>query len=42
MRPITEDAAPWFGYEGSGAQHELPNRVTNLLNNGSLERRCLL
>ncbi|EPJ7088694.1 glycohydrolase toxin TNT-related protein [Citrobacter amalonaticus] len=42
MEPITVnagDAAPWFGYEGGGAQYELPSRVTDLLRNGSLERR---
>ncbi|EDF8720487.1 DUF4237 domain-containing protein [Salmonella enterica] len=42
MGPITVDAgeaAPWFGYEGGGTQYELPNKVIDLINNGSLERR---
>ncbi|HCS1417880.1 TPA: glycohydrolase toxin TNT-related protein, partial [Shigella boydii] len=41
-KPITVDAgeaAPWFGYEGGGIQYELPDKVINLINNGSLERR---
>ncbi|WP_416054434.1 TNT domain-containing protein [Pectobacterium polonicum] len=40
-KPITVDAGDikgWFGYEGGGTQYELPDKIINLLDNGSLKR----
>ncbi|MGJ0635958.1 TNT domain-containing protein [Xenorhabdus bovienii] len=40
-KPITADAgeiAPWFGYPGRGTQYDLPAKVKELIDNGSLEK----
>ncbi|MGI8490943.1 glycohydrolase toxin TNT-related protein [Pectobacterium sp. S5] len=42
VKPITVDAGDikgWFGYEGGGTQYELPDKIINLVENGSLKRR---
>ncbi|WP_155276864.1 glycohydrolase toxin TNT-related protein, partial [Pectobacterium atrosepticum] len=42
VKPITVDAGDikgWFGYEGGGTQYELPDKIINLVRDGSLKRR---
>ncbi|MFJ5468309.1 MULTISPECIES: glycohydrolase toxin TNT-related protein [Pectobacterium] len=34
----TGDIKGWFGYEGGGTQHELPDKIINLVRDGSFKR----